>query len=34
MYLDVIKNELCISNDGKIFDIKVYKPVYHEAKDI
>ena len=32
--LDVIKNELGISNDGKIMGNKVYKPVYQEAGDI
>ena len=33
-YLDVIKNELGISYDGKIIGNKVYKPVYQEAEDI
>ena len=33
-YLDVIKNELGISNDGNIIGDKVYKPVYQEADDI
>ena len=33
-YLDVIKNEFGISNDGKTIGDKVYKPVYQEAEDI
>ena len=32
-YLDAIKNELGISNDGKIIGNEVYKPVYQEAED-
>ena len=34
IYLDVIKNELGISNDGKIIGNNVSKPVYEEAEDI
>ena len=30
-YLDVIKNELGISDDGNIIRNKVYKPIYQEA---
>ena len=30
-YLDVIKNELGITNDGEIIGNKIYKPVYQEA---
>ena len=33
-YLDVIQNEIDISNDGKIIGNTVYKPVYQEAGDI
>ena len=33
-YLDVIKKELGISNDGKINGNKVHKPVYQEAEDM
>ena len=33
-HLDVIKNELGISNDGKIIGNTVYKPVYQEAEYI
>ena len=33
-YLEVIKNELGISNDGNIIGNKVYKPVYQNAEEI
>ena len=33
-HLDAFKNELGISDDGKIIGKKVYKPVYQEAEDI
>ena len=33
-YLDVIKNLLGISKNGKIIGNKVYKPVYQEAEDM
>ena len=32
-YLNVIKNEFDISNDGNVIGNKVYKPMYHEAGD-
>ena len=33
-YLNVIKNEFDISDDGNVIGNKVYKPMYHEAEDI
>ena len=33
-YLDVIKNELGISDDGNIIGNTVYKPIYQKVNDI
>ena len=33
-YLDVIKNELGISDDGNIIGNTVYKPIYQKLTDI
>ena len=33
-YLDVIKNELDISDDGNIIGNTVYKPIYQKVNDI
>ena len=33
-YLDVIQNELGISDDGNIIDNTVYKPIYQKVNDI
>ena len=33
-YLDVIKNELGISDDGNIIGTTVYKPIYQKVNDI
>ena len=34
IYLDIIKNQLGISYDGKIIGNKVYREVYEEAEDM